>query len=373
MYYQLTGAIKRRLIEELRNYWKHHPKYPDLADNIQGKYSFSERPQHGMVVKTGSASRNSLSADNFVASVHSYVSLAGLQGSKSQFLEWVRENTQMIVKGQPFPSPPGIYYLEVAENNEFYVDPLLSVYDEPVLMESDTEGVLLHEPLAGTLRIYETPSNQPVGFQLIDGTRFKLDKPLEPKTGISADYRYAAPSQGPFTYYENYSNVEAIKGVVLVFGRKVEVGDKMAVIVQPKRALAYHEYGGKWEMSVDIEIMARDVYAQQEISDQTLVYLWAILRTLLSKEGIEITDASLGGESEEVYDENGDDYFYNGSLSLSLTTEWAIQMPVYAEVKSVSETYTPYKDNTDLSAFGLRPYADPQIKASNRFAQEMPR
>jgi hypothetical protein len=368
MYYQLTGAVKRRFIEELRNYWKHHPKYPDLADNIQGKYSFNERPQHGMIIKTGSASRNSLSADNFMGSVHSYVTLAALQGSKSQFLEWVRENTQMLAKGAPFPSPPGVYYLEIADNYEFYVDPLLSVYDESVLMSSPTEGVLLNTPIDGTLRVFELPSNQPVEFTR-DGDKITLAQPLTAGTSISADYRYAGESRGPFKYKENYSNVDAIPGAILVFGRRVEVGDKMAVIVQPKRDLAYQEYGGKWEMSVDIEVLARDVYAQQEISDQSLVYLWAILRTLLSKEGIEITDVSLGGESEEVYDENGDDYFYNGSLSISLTTEWAIQLPVYAEIKSVSETYTPYKDMQDLSAFGLKPFSDPFIRTT-KFSQE---
>lgn len=369
MYYQLTGAVKRRFIEELRKYWVHHPKYPDLADNIQGKYSFKERPQHGMIIKTGSASRNSLSADNFVGSVHSYVSLAALQGSKSQFLEWVRENTQMLVRGEPFPSKPGVYYIEIADNNEFFVDPLLSVYDEPVLMTSSTEGVLLNTPLQGTLRLYEVPSNQPVEFT-IDGDKITLATPLASNTTISADYRYAGASTGPFKYKENYSNVDAIPGAILVFGRKVEVGDKMAVIVQPKRDLAYQEYGGKWEMSVDIEVIARDVYAQQEISDQTLVYMWAMLRTALSKEGIEITDVSLGGESEEVYDENGDDYFYNGSLSVSLTTEWAIQMPVYAEIKSVSETYTQYRDAQDLSALGLKPYSDPFVRTTNKFSQE---
>ena len=227
----------------------------------------------------------------------------------------------MLAKGAPFPSPPGVYYLEIADNYEFYVDPLLSVYDESVLMSSPTEGVLLNTPIDGTLRVFELPSNQPVEFTR-DGDKITLAQPLTAGTSISADYATQVSLEGRLNIKKTTLMLMQ-PGAILVFGRRVEVGDKMAVIVQPKRDLAYHEYGGKWEMSVDIEVLARDVYAQQEISDQSLVYLWAILRTLLSKEGIEITDVSLGGESEEVYDENGDDYFYNGSLSVSLTTEWA--------------------------------------------------
>ena len=69
IYYFLTESVKRRVILELRRYWSYHPKYPDLPDHIQGKYSFRERPQYGIVIKTGSANRVDLSPDNYLGVV----------------------------------------------------------------------------------------------------------------------------------------------------------------------------------------------------------------------------------------------------------------------------------------------------------------
>ena len=51
------------------------------------------------------------------------------------------------------------------------------------------------------------------------------------------------------------------------------------------------------------------------------------LRPKLANMGLEMSDVGLG-EGEEVYDENGDDYFYTASMSLSLQTDWFIHFPV---------------------------------------------
>jgi hypothetical protein len=85
----------------------------------------------------------------------------------------------------------------------------------------------------------------------------------------------------------------------------------MAVVVHPIRQPVALEYGGRWDINLEFEVIARDVYAQQEIADFSVIYLWGILRSRLAKEGIEMTEISLGGESEEVYDDTGDDYYYN--------------------------------------------------------------
>ena len=39
IYYFLTQQIQRKFIGELRNYWSYHPKYKDIVEHIQGKYS----------------------------------------------------------------------------------------------------------------------------------------------------------------------------------------------------------------------------------------------------------------------------------------------------------------------------------------------
>jgi hypothetical protein len=47
-------------------------------------------------------------------------------------------------------------------------------------------------------------------------------------------------------------------------------------------------------------------------------------------------DVNLGGETEEVYDETGDDYFYNCSISMTVQTEWSLHVPLQATVRNAS-------------------------------------
>ena len=347
MYYRLTEAVKRRFILELRRYWGYHPRYRDLVENIQGKYSFKERPQHGMIVKTGSGSRVDLAADNYIGIVESYVYQAKVKNYVGGALEWVREDAVAIqANGGRFPSPPGVYYIELTEDNEFWVDQLLDVYREQVMMPTTSTGMLEHPPLMGTVRMFEMPA----GYQLVEGVNYTLTldgdgKPTgeftltEPLTGgrtLVADYRTAGASTGPIVLVPGRANNTAIPGCVLAFGRRNEKGDRVAVVVEPVRRQAAMEYGGKWDLTLDIDVMSRDVYAQQEIYDQTIIYLWGVLRPYLSSEGLEITDLSMGGESEEPYDENGDDYFYNANFSVTVQADWSIHIPLNIFIRQAS-------------------------------------
>ena len=326
---------------ELRRYWAYHPKYPDLPDNIQGKYSFRERPQHGIIIKTSGATRVDLQAENFVGTVVSYAYLTKVNGSDGLALEWIREDGRAIASnGGRFPSPPGVYYLDLVEDNQFYVDPLLDIRNEQVTMVSGTEAQLQNRHLKGTLRLYESPSNwkmhEGVNYTVTDSGAITLTEPLKQGRSLIADYRFPAESVGPFPIRENYANTTAIPGVVLAFGRRNKKGDKLAVVVQETRQPSALEYGGRWEISLDIDVMSRDVYSQQEIADQSVIYLWGIARNRLSTEGLEIMDVTLGGETEEVYDETGDDYFYNCSISMTVQTEWSVHVPLQATVRSAS-------------------------------------
>jgi hypothetical protein len=337
MYFQLTEALKRRFIEELRRYWSYHPKYrDDLVQNIQGKFSFKERPQHGIIIKTGSGNRVDLSADNYIGVVESYCLMTRVKNKPGLSVEWVREDSVAIQNNNGyFPSPPGLYYLDVQEEGGslvFYVDPLVEVFHEPVSMIDTTSGQLQQTPVTGSLRLYEQPSR----FQLVEGVNYDLNatggitltNPLTGGRWLQADYRYPTPSTGPYPITEMHANNVAIPGVVIAFGRRAQAGDQVAIMVHDIRRPAYMEYGGKWELTLDCDVMSRDVHAQQEIVDQTVIYLWGVLRSHLSHKGIEITDVSMGGESEEVYDENGDDYFYNANFTITCQTDWSIHVPI---------------------------------------------
>lgn len=360
--------MKVRLIQELRNFWAQDPKYKDtLTPNIQGKFSFQERPQQGIVLKVGSQTPQKFSADNFLGVVVSYCHLTKAFGKPGTSIEWIEEDGLAIQRnGGVFPSPPGVYYIEVrkeiytwkgvpGEYLVFFVDPLLSVIDErPAQDPLDPRTYTLSQGKfqPGSLNLYEMPGNLP----LYEGVNYQADpetgvitliEPLPKKTFLSADYYYPGQSSGPFPVQENGADNKALPGVVLAFGRRGVEGDVMAVVIGERREGNSREYGGKFEVSVEMDIIARDVYSQNEIADRTLMYLNSELRDRLSFEGFEIDSVSFGGESEEVYDETGDDYFYNGSISLTLLTDWAIRVPFCSSISRVLPGSTVLEDQVN--------------------------
>ena len=276
----------------------------------------------------------------------------------------------------------------MTEDEEFFVDPLYDVYREQVMMTSATDGTLLHAPLEGTLRLFEMPA----AYQLYEGENYTVERDQDGKptgnvtifqalTGgrwLQADYRYPGQTTGPHVLYPGRADNQVVPGCVIAFGRRNGKGDRCAVVVQDMRRPAALEYGGKWDLTFDIDVVSRDVYAQQEIADQTVVYIWGVLRPYLSTEGLELTDLSLGGESEEVYDDNGDDYFYNSSFSMTISTDWSIHVPLgiflrqaspmsVAQAKAVAsmtdeEVATQKNNIRGLEELGLDTMVDPFFK-----------
>lgn len=357
MYYFLSEAVRQRFIRELRDFWSLHPQYQDLVDNIQGKYSFEERPQYGIILKTGSGSKVQFSPDNFMGTVISYVALAKIPGYPGVSVEWVKEDVVALQNNNGiFPSEPGVYYCEMASDDEFYVDPLLEVRDERVTLVTSSEAVLQTAPYGGSLRLFELPSSK----LLVPGTDYVLGndqvtiylaRPLLNGQALSADYRYVGTTTGPWTVLPQTGLNKAIPGVTMVFGRRYKKGDRWAVLVSRIREPASLLYGGKWELSVDLEVIARDVNSQAEISDHTAAFLWGLLRGNLSEQGIEITDVSMGGETEEIYDENADDYFYGSSMSMTVQTDWSFSVPIVSRVLSYAETLKDLPKELNLSPF----------------------
>lgn len=359
MYAFLTEAVKRRFILELRNFWQYHPRYRDIVDKIQGKYSFKERPQYGIILKTSSANHVQLSADNFLCTIESYCHLAKFENHPGFSVEWVQEDKVAVraaseAAGYPtFPSPPGIYFIDIlkaaedsppynVENTyEFMVDPLLEIQDETATKVDDFTWATQNPYLEGTTRVYEMPGSIPyvrdVNYTESPSTgEIVVTNPLPTGAYLSVDYRYPAPSTGPWRIAENFAHKNAIPGVSLAFGRRVLEGDRLAVVVHSHRQPTALEYGGKWDLSLDFDVLARGENAQQEISDATVLYLWGIARNRLSTEGIEIVNVTMGGETEEVYDENADDFFYNSTFSVQVQTDWCIHVPLSATVRRVS-------------------------------------
>lgn len=357
MYYYLTQALKRRLVLELKDSFSRHPVYEKVVPYIQNRYSFKERPQFGIVVKGSSANKIQLSADNFMGSVMSHVMLAYV-GAPKYPLEWVKEDLGCIEANDGvMPAPPGIYYIEILSapddpqtEGEFVIDPLLTVNDEPVLKfvtGVESEAQLQQRPVVGTLRLWENHK-----FLLVEGQHYNVNYDTgaieliarSPAGAVlTADYRYAVPSVGPVKFRWNTGDFQTLPGVVLAFGKRAKKGDKVAVVVYEDRVEAARAFGGRFEASFDFDAIARDTTQMEEIADLIVMYLWGQKRDTLSTEGIEITDISIGGEAEEVYDETGDDYFYNASLSLQVQADWEIHVPLPLTISQATPT-TPETD-----------------------------
>lgn len=314
----------------------------------------------GIVLKTSSANHVSLAADNYQGMVHSHLHVAKVERPLGDdiegffpgtALEWVREDGLAIQRNNgTFPSPPGIYYLDILAPGDpngfpnhpsFFVDPLIFVPDEVATQLSPTEYVVQSGSfLPNTLRVYQMPGNlelfSPANYTADPDTgEITLINPLTASEFLSVEYKYPAASTGPWGLRENFANNKAIPGAVLVFGRAIEAGDRVAVRIYDRRQPAALEYGGRWDISVDFDVIARDPFAQQEITDRTITWIWSVLRSRLSREGIEISNISMGGESEEIYDEAGEDYYYNASFSLTAQTDWQLHVPLAACIRRV--------------------------------------
>lgn len=350
MYYYLTQAIKRRLVLELKDSFSRHPYYEKVVPFIQNHEAFDERPQFGIIVKNSTANKVSLSADNFVGTVQSHVMLAYVKHPVWP-LEWVREDLNCIREnGDVMPTPPGVYYMEIlrvpenAQDQGFFVlDPLLTQVDEPVLhfisgIEHDAQ--LQHVPVRGTVRLWQNRT-----YLLIEGTDYTVDYSNGAVTFISgfsgnsyvtADYRYAAATIGPVPFVWNTADFKTLHGVVLAFGKRAKVGDKVAIVVYPDRVDAANAYGGRFDASFELDIISQDTNQMEEIADLVTMFLWGEKRPILSIEGIEITNISMGGESTEPYDETGDLNYYISSISVEIQTDWEIHLPLPLTISRIA-------------------------------------
>jgi hypothetical protein len=124
--------------------------------------------------------------------------------------------------------------------------------------------------------------------------------------------------------------------VVLAFGKRARVGDKLAVVVYPDRVDAANAYGGRFDVTFELDVVSQDTNQVEEIADLVTMYLWGEKRPILSDEGIEITNVSLGGESEEPYDETGDLNYYISSLTVEIQADWEIHLPLPLTISRIA-------------------------------------
>lgn len=200
---------------------------------------------------------------------------------------------------------------------------------EVTLTEAKQQSVtdIAAEISAGTSATSLVVTTQDAGDFSVDETTGEVTflHEFEPNTTLYADYRYAQPSLGPFSIGNgNCSNNDAIPGVVLAFGNSLKDGDVVALVITEGYEEVADVYGGKVDISLEIDIIARDAMSRSEIADLITMYLFQWRRERLAEEGLAIESVSMGGESEEPYNEVGDNYYYLANVSVSLKADWEL-------------------------------------------------
>ena len=120
-------------------------------------------------------------------------------------------------------------------------------------------------------------------------------------------------------------------------------------------------------MSVDIDIIARDPMDREQLEDLVLMQFHHYENERLAEDGLCITSVSGGGESEEVYDDNGDDYFFRSSVSVELLADWEVYYPrpLYIErivnVSYEAEAASAGPDGTLPGFTDIRPVEDLRV------------
>lgn len=353
----LTNATKRRLIGDLRQILYAHPRYRSDSQNVVNKFSFKERPQRGIVVSGTAADRIGLSSSDYIGRLTSFVMLTPYQDFPGTTIEWVREDFPLLERYSKrrdiFPSPPGAYLIEVRSlpdktrnvPGKFTVKPYLTVNGEPLLVLSDPAGAeaqITHIPLyEGALRLWlngRRPLLQDVDYSVDWATgQIVFLKPLPPDAVVDADYRYSFSERGPFDFDLEKANVDAIPGAVIAFGDRAQDCDKMVVVVTDSRAEVAEIFGGKFEVHFDLTVFSRDSEDREKMSDYVI---HGILDKKLSWgfEGLELLDVSPGGESEEIYNAETDDYYYDSAVSVSMRVDWESHVPLPIQNFRIEQT-----------------------------------
>jgi len=367
----LTSATKKRIIWELKRILYEHPRYRSDSENVKNKFSFEERPQRGVIINGTSADRVRLSANNYIGRLKSFVVHLPAKNHLGTSLEWIKENQLYLEKVSStrniFPSPPGVYLLKVTSLPDephnipgtFILEPNLTVTDEPVIQfvtSSDPTGQLSRENIyPGSIRLWidgKHPLSNGVDYTADYGTGgITFLKPTPIDSVIYADYRYKIEDQGPFQFKAETTNLTAIPGAVLAFGDRIQECDEIEIVVTESRTEVADIYGGKFEVHFDLIVFSRDAEDREKLSDY-------VVNKILERqnywgfEGLELIDVAPGGESEEIYNETLDAYYYDGAISLSMRVDWEIYIPLpitSTQVDPISKTEEQQKGFLDGS------------------------
>jgi hypothetical protein len=251
----------------------------------------------------------------------------------------------------------GLYYVEVIDvqrgSASVMVDSLLDFEGEIIKESTGFEPTfnLPHFPVHQNTFILTENDN----FRMVEGLHYTLDyqtgvltflpnpdnepsstpqKTLRSKSRYKVEYRYQGESFGPFTIKPRTSYDDIIPGVCLVFSSWLEAGDKQAVIVTEQREPVSQEYGGHFDVNLNLDIYSRDPIQRELISDLLAIKVFGEIKPSFDSQGLTIVTLSLNGESEDLYDENTDTVYYMAGMDITFNTDWRLYAPLIPKIKT---------------------------------------
>jgi len=353
----LTNATKKRIIQEIKKILYDHPRYRNDSNNVQAQYAFTQRPSRGVIIDNTTADRIRLQADNYVGRLSSFCMLAPVDCKPGTSLEWVRENFNILEQVKPdrsvFPTPAGVYIVNIGTipddarqiPGSFTVEPILTVTNEPVIIfgsSAVTDAQLSHDGIyPGSCRLWINRRRvliPDVDYHIDDSSgHITFLRTTPAGDPVHADYRYVMPTQGPFPFQSLSTDVTAIPGAVLAFGDRVQDCDEMAVVITQDRTEVAEIYGGKFEVTFSIIAFTRDSEDRERMSDYIIGKILE-RQNSIGFEGLELLDVSPGGENQEVYNAETDEYYYESQIALTLRVDWEIQLPLPVVVNRAEMT-----------------------------------
>lgn len=366
----LTNATKKKVIELIRGFMLQHPKYKADAENVQNKFSFAERPARGVIVNGVSADRVKLSADNYMGRLHSFVMQTDYNNKPNTTVEWVRENNPVLESIQAdrrvFPVDPGVYLFKVLQLPDdsqklpgyVQVQPIISVYAEEVIHFLDSgfaEATLTNSPIyPGSVRLYlhsralllDVDYSVDYESGLIN---FLKQGPVG--ASILADYKYLAPSIDQVPFRREEPDVKTIPGAIIAYGDRAQIDDEWAVVISEERKETAEVYGGKFEISFDLLAFSKDAEDREKLSDYLIMKILES-QNRLGFDGFELLEVNPGGENEDVFNPETDEYYYESNISMQLRVDWSIYVPLPIEIfrieatSKVEESEKGYLDGT---------------------------
>jgi hypothetical protein len=337
LYYQLTNASKRKIVELLKSFFVNHGRFNDVV--IQTNYTVEERPKYSIIVRSSSASFSPQSLDNQIGTFTDSVSLANFEGIQGNSILWAisDENHKDNL------APSGYYVVIIDDLTHFHIESYLIINSE-LLTKYEDNGIfysnLLHTNVnVGSEIIYTT-----FGPRLVRGYHYTIDNTLGKITflrdassygDLKIYYEYIIAPSNLIEFKEEESNNTAINGVTIAFSDDIKIGDQQVIIVDQDQKFAYNSYGGQWELQFELLITAQDQDYAERLTDLTAI---EIMRHIdeLSDSGFSIQrDISFSGESAEEEDTNAGDYSYSNSITFSAKVDWELRIPITKRLTAI--------------------------------------